>query len=70
MVYAQMVKYEPEKRISTLELKKMLVPLLTKKSLGNSLGGSNGKTKTERTSSVDAIIRSIHNKKRVDILIK
>jgi len=70
MVYAHMVKYEPEKRISSLELKKILVPLLTKKSLGNSLGGSNGKTKTERTSSVNAIIRNIQVKKRVDIVAK
>jgi len=31
MVYAQMVKYEPEKRISTLELKKNVSTLINKK---------------------------------------
>lgn len=63
MVYSQIVKYDPEKRISLTELKKLLNPLLSKKCLGTSLGGSNGKKrKAERTSSVQAVIRRINNK--------
>jgi len=64
MIYSQMVKYDPEKRISLIDTKKMLFPLLTKKCLGTSLGGSNGKQKTVRTSSVNAAIRRINPKSR------
>jgi len=59
-----MVKYDPEKRISLTDIKKMLSPLLTKKCLGTSLGGSNGKQKTVRTTSLNAAIRRINPKAR------
>jgi len=46
------------------DLKKLLTPLLNKKCLGTSLGGSNGKRKAERTSSVQAVIRRINKTKK------
>jgi len=71
MIYSQMVKYNPDRRISTSDLKKILATLLTKRCLGNSLGGSGKKRKAERATSVNAVIRRINgkSKKRASILI-
>jgi len=61
MLYNQMVKYNPEKRISMNELKKILAPLLMKNCLGLSLGvSSSHKKNAQRTSSVDAVIRTLN----------
>jgi len=71
MIYSQMVKYDPERRIHTTDLKKILATLLTKRCLGNSLGGSGKKRKAERTTSVNAVIRRLNgkSKKRTSILL-
>jgi len=63
-VYAQMVAYDPDRRISTLDLKKILSKISKKKhGIGNSLSESGEKRKACRTSSVQGVIISIHKKK-------
>jgi len=64
ILYSQMVKYDPDRRISTSELKKILATLVSKRCLGNSLGGSGKKRKAERTTSVNAVIRRINGKSK------
>jgi serine/threonine protein kinase len=66
MLYNQMVKYKPEKRISLSDLKKILVPLLGKKCLGLSLGGDCKKKNAKRTFSVNAVIMTFNIPKEVD----
>jgi len=65
ILYCQMVKYKPEKRISITNLKKILEPLLMKNCLGLSLGGDCHKKNAQRTSSVDAVIRTFNKPKEV-----
>jgi len=63
-VYAQMVAYDPDRRISTGDLKKILSKISKKKhGIGNSLSESGEKRTTCRTSSVQGVIISIHKKK-------
>jgi serine/threonine protein kinase len=69
MLYCQMVKYKPEKRISIMDLKKILEPLLMKNCLGLSLGGNGHKKNAQRTSSVDAVIRTYNRPKEEEVEI-
>jgi protein serine kinase H len=62
-LYSQMVAYDPNKRISSGELKKILSKNTQKKCIGNSLRSSGEKKKAKRSSSVQGVIISIHNKK-------
>jgi len=59
MLYSRMVKYDPDKRISLTEEKKILSTLITKRCIGNSLGVSGGKRKPQRSSSVQTALRRI-----------
>jgi len=59
MLYSRMMKYDPDRRISLTQLKTILSTLITKRCISNSLGGSGGKRGTQRSLSVQTVIRRI-----------
>jgi len=70
MIYSQMVSYDSRRRINAGELKHKLSTTIQKKCIGNSLGEGSEKRKAQRSTSVQAVVKRVINKKTKKSLIK
>jgi len=62
MIYSRMVHYDPQRRITADGLKQKLSATIQKKCIGNSLGESGVLRTTQRSSSVQSVVRKIQKK--------
>jgi len=65
MVYSRMVHYDPARRITAFGLKQKLSATIQKKCIGNSLGESGVQRITQRSTSVQAVVRKIHKRTKL-----